>query len=340
MLRLVFILVFGILLSGCRPSSPAITLYSAQDEEVAAPIVEHYQKTTGQRVSAKYDTEANKSVGLVTELLTEKVRPRCDLHWNNEILGTIRLANAGVYAALPPKDAQHFPEWTRGPKGYWQAFAARARVLIVNTQRVPEAEMPRSIFDILQPKWKAQWAMAKPQFGTTATQFCCWHEVLGPTEFDRLLAEMAANQPQLVPGNKQVALGVAEGKYAFGLTDSDDALIELEKKAPVRIVLLDAKGHPAHPRLGTILIPNTLAIIEKAPNPAGAVSMRDHLLSATLEEQLATSGAYQLPLRNGAAVPERWQMLGIASAKRMEVNFEHAATLWEITQEKLRKVFP
>ena len=40
-------------------------------------------------------------------------------------------------------------------------------------------------------------------------------------------------------GNKQVAQKVAAGQFAFGLTDTDDAMIEVERGEPVAIVFPD-----------------------------------------------------------------------------------------------------
>src|SRR2546421_145587 len=62
----------------------------------------------------------------------------------------------------------------------WHAFAARARILIVNTKLVTEAERPRSLLELTEPRRKGRFAMAKPLFGTSATQAACLFEVLGP----------------------------------------------------------------------------------------------------------------------------------------------------------------
>src|SRR5205823_3698206 len=110
----------------------------------------------------------------------------------------------------------------------WHAFAARARVLIVNTERVPPADRPRHLADLTNPKWKGQAAMAKPQFGTSATQAACLFEVLGKEEARRFYLGLRDNGVVIVPGNKQVAEGVGQGHFAVGITDTDDAIIEVK----------------------------------------------------------------------------------------------------------------
>ncbi|MFM7150687.1 MAG: hypothetical protein ACKO23_12670, partial [Gemmataceae bacterium] len=73
-----------------------VVLYCAQDREFAtglfADFAERHPEYT---LAPRFDTEANKSVGFVQLLLQEKNRPRCDVFWNNEIIGTLRLQKAG-----------------------------------------------------------------------------------------------------------------------------------------------------------------------------------------------------------------------------------------------------
>ncbi len=58
-----------------------------------------------------------------------------------------------------------------------------------------------------------------------------------------------------------VARAVANGELAFGLTDTDDALIEREADWPVAIVFPDQGDE----QMGTLLIPNTVAIVKGLP---------------------------------------------------------------------------
>lgn len=323
---------------GCLRADQKVVVYCAQDQEFAEGLFADFA-AGGLTVSPKFDTEANKSVSLTAELEAEAGRPRCDVHWNNEILGTIRTARKGLYEPYTSANADPFPAWTKAKDGTWQAFAGRARVLIVNTNLVPETERPKSLLDLTQPQWKGKVGMAKPQFGTTATQAACLFEVLGPDAAKAFYRGLKANDVRLVAGNKQAATGVSEGKFAVGLTDSDDALIELNAGKPVAILFPDRDGHPDYPRMGVLYIPNTVAVVKNGPNPVGAKKLVDYLLRAETEARLAEGGGFQIPLNPEVRAKLPAALLTPTQVKAMAVDFDKAADLWDEAQAFLRDEF-
>lgn len=334
------LLLAVVVVCGCQKSTERVVMYSAQDRDFGEPILEQFRKQHSLAVECKWDTEANKSVSLAAELMAEAGRPRADVHWNNEPINTIRLARQGIYEVYRSSAAEGFPDWSRPKDGQWQAFAARARVMIVNTNLVPEDRRPKSIFDLNNPEWKGRAAIAKPLFGTTATHAACLFDVLGPEQALQFFKDLQANDVSILPGNKGVAVDVAAGKFAFGLTDTDDAIIELNAGKPVAIIYPDRDGHPGFPRLGVLYLPNTLALVKGGPNPDGGRKLIDFLLSQTVEEKLAQGGGYQIPLNPALAdakLPDA--ILPPQRVKRMEADFEKAADLWDEVQAAMRNLF-
>ena len=321
-------------LSGCwTKSGPEVVVYTALDAEFSAPIFGDFEAATGVDVREKFDTEATKTVGLAQAIIEEAARPRCDLFWNNEILNTLRLEEQGLLDAYHPAIAESYPAMYRSPEGLWHGFAGRARVLIVNTELVPEADRPGSIHDLGDQKWRGKAGIAKPLFGTTATHAACLFADWGEQEAKAYFRKLKANDVQILSGNKQVALSVAAGRLAFGMTDTDDAIIELEKGMPVAIVYPD-QGEDG---LGTLFIPNTLAIIRGGPNPEAARQLVDYLLSPAVEAKLAAGPSAQIPLNPDVTAKVRVETPH--TVKPMPVDFEAAAASWETARRFIRDEF-
>lgn len=319
--------------AGCwSQSGQEVVVYTALDREFSEPIFNDFERETGIKVLAKYDVESTKTVGLVNAIIQEKHRPRCDLFWNNEILHTLRLKKLGLLDRYDAPAAKNYPAAYYAADGAWYGFAARIRVLVVNTHRVAEDERPKSIRDLADPKWKGKVGIAKPLFGTTATHAAVLFAAWGDDDAQDFFRRLKQNA-QVLSGNKQVALAVARGELAFGLTDTDDAIIEKDKGLPIEIVYPD-QGEDG---MGALFIPNTLGLIEGAANGEAARQLVDYLLSGPVESKLAQGDSAQFPLNPLVKVRSRAQ--GDKPIKHMEVDFAAAADKWETAAKFLRDVF-
>lgn len=323
--------------AGCMRSEPVVVVYSALDRPFSEPVLERFTDRTGIRVLPKFDTEANKSVGLYHDLIREAGSPRCDVHWNNEILATIRLQRRGILMPYHSPNGFGLPH---AEDFSWHGFAARARVLIVNTEIVADGDVPKRLADLAQPRFRGKVAMAKPFFGTTATHAAClfayWKARDGTTaKAERFFRSLKENAVRIVPGNKQVAVGVGRGQFAVGITDTDDAIAEVRAGRPVQIVFPDQGAA----EMGTLFLPNTVALIRGCPHPEAGKRLIDFLLSPEVEKSLAESSSCQIPLRKRvqAALPVALQPA--LTARRMEIDFASAADCWDESQRFLVELF-
>ncbi len=280
-------------MGGCSKKNPAaakeVVVYTCLDQVYSEPILKQFEKASGIKVRAVYDTEAAKTTGLVNRLLARKDNPDCDVFWNNESAQTARLADKGLLATYESPQAKRFPAQFRDPQFRWTGFAARMRVIIYNTERLGPNDLPIGLADLAAPKWKGQTAIARPFFGTTLTHMAVLHQAWGPDRLREYLLALKGNDVALCLGNATVRDMVASGDRAFGLTDTDDAYGAMLDGKPVKVLIPD-------PAEGAVLIPNTVAMVAGCPHPETARKLIDYLLSAEVERQLAASRSAQIPL--------------------------------------------
>ena len=273
------------------PRQDGVTVYCAVDDVHAIPILDLFTERTGIHVNRVFDTEANKTVGLVTKLREERGNPNADVFWNNELLHTIRLSREGITEPYDSPAAKEIPEAFRDKERHWTGFGARARILIVNTELVPEADRPTSMGDLLDPKWEGRTAFVRPLTGTTLTHAAVLYTVLGDGEARTWFRGLHEKRCLFPSGNASLARAVAGGQVAFGFTDTDD----FEKvKADGRPV---ARIYPDQDDIGigTLLIPNTVALIKGGPRPDLGRQLVDFLVSKEVEELLAHGDSAQIP---------------------------------------------
>jgi len=343
------ILAFGL---GCVPQREgSVVLYSAADREYATPILDAYDRNTpGTEIARQFDVESSKTLGLVTRIEQEKARPRCDVFWNNEIIHTIRLQKQGLLASRRWKVPDSWPKSFRAQDGTWIGYAARARVLIVNKDKLPDSSTwPTSVLELADKKWQHRCGMAYPIYGTTATHMAvlrsyaddirCESEAMrdfanerGSLDWSRWSGGVVEHAVVLA-GNKQVALAVSSGELDWGLTDTDDAAVEKERGKPIEIVFPDQ----ATGAFGTLFIPNTLCVLNGAPHPTAAASLADYLASEKVETRLTMGNSAQFPVWPGAKQPSRLQ--GEKAIRWAEIDFERVAIEWTQAMEQLKTKF-
>jgi iron(III) transport system substrate-binding protein len=245
-----------------------VIAYCAQDQEYAEPIFREFTRQTGIKVSAVYDSEAVKTVGMANRLLAERTHPQCDVFWGNEELRTRQLAAQVVFRE------------TNG----WAAVGYRSRRIVINTNRLALAAAPRSLVELTNETWRGKVALAYPQFGTTATHFHALRQYWGEDRWRAWCQALAANKPLLVDGNSVVVKMVGRGEAWIGLTDSDDVAAAQAGGLPVAPLPMTEE---------TFLIPNTVAVVRGAPHPQAAQRLVDYLQRHDVVQQLVAAHALE-----------------------------------------------
>lgn len=269
----------------------SVVVYCAHDAVFAEEILRAFEQQTGTKVLVKYDTEATKSLGLVELLLAEKDAPRCDVFWNNELLGTADLAERGVLAAYRSPSAERIPTQWRDSGDRWAGFAARLRVQITHLGRNWLVPVPGPIGSF-HPAGEADWprvAIAKPLYGTTLTHYAVLWDKWGAENLRAWHRDTRKHGLREVNGNGAVKDLVATGVCDSGLSDTDDFFDAKDARAPVAMVPVQIDG-------AAICIPNTVALVRGAAHERAAKQLIDFLLSTEAELALAKSKSRQIPL--------------------------------------------
>lgn len=315
--------------------SPAVAeevvVYTSLDQVFSEPVLRAFEEETGIRVRPVYDVEASKTTGLVNRLIAEKPNPRADVFWNSEVGRTLVLKDKGVLTPYRSPSAADIPDQFKDPEGYWTGFAARARVLIYNKDQLTEDALPASIFDLTEPAWKGRFAMAYPLFGTTATHVAAWYAALGPDRTEAYLRALKDNDVLIVDGNATARDLLVQGEVPLAFTDTDDVNVAIQSGKPVGMLFPDKDG------LGTLLIPNTVALVAGGPNAESGKRLIDYLLSRDVERRLAFSESMQIPVRDGVERPAHVPPYdGIAA---MEVDYADIADNLERATLFCRELF-
>jgi iron(III) transport system substrate-binding protein len=213
-----FILLFALLLVVAVPafaqSDDVLTIYSARREELVAPIIAQFTEDTGVPVEVRYGNLAE----MVAMILEEGENSPADVFFTQDASGLGALAREDRLAVLPDEILERVAESYRADDGVWVGISGRARVLIYNTELVDPADLPASLMDLTDERWRGLVGYA-PTNGPLQGQFTAMRVLLGDEATKTWLEGMIANDIIAFDENTTVVQGVAEGEVAMGLVN-------------------------------------------------------------------------------------------------------------------------
>jgi iron(III) transport system substrate-binding protein len=317
LLTITILILISLCFACSKTPGGEVVLYNSLDDIFSGPIVKEFEKTTGIKVKMLTDTEASKTVGLVMRLIEEKERPQADVFWNNEVGWTLILKQKGILTPYFAQSARDIPDRYKDPEGFWAGFAARARVILYNTNLLKENEAPQSIFDLTKPLYKGKVAIQRPVIGTMASHSAALFASMGEANAKKFFMDLKANECKSMPGNMINAKMVADGEMFVCLVDTDDANEMLLDNKPVKMIYPDQNG------IGTFVLPNSIALVKGGPNQENGKKLIEYILSRETEQKLAKISSAQMPLR--ANLEPYSPSFDLSKIKVMDINYTQIA---------------
>ena len=137
-------------------SDAELTLYSAQHEDLVTVMVEGFAKETGIDVVIRSGSDFE----LGNQLVQEGSASPADVFLTENSPAMTLVAGKGLFAPLDADTVAQVPPAYVASGKDWVGFAARSSVLAYNPGLQPERDLPESIMDLADPRWKDQVGVA------------------------------------------------------------------------------------------------------------------------------------------------------------------------------------
>ena len=189
-----------------------LVIYSGRSESLVSPIIEQFAEATGIDVQVKYGS----TFAMAATLLEEGANSPADVFFAQDPGGLGAVSS--MLSAMPADVVLKVPEWARASDGSWVGISGRARVLVYSTELVSEDELPTSVMDLTDPKWKGKlgWPPGNASFRTMVTAM---RQMWGEDETRQWLLDMQANEPGVFPKNTPIVAAAGSGEVAIGLVN-------------------------------------------------------------------------------------------------------------------------
>ncbi|HLB47782.1 MAG TPA: extracellular solute-binding protein [Anaerolineales bacterium] len=306
----------------------ALVIYSGRREPLIQPVIDAF-KAEYPNIDVVLKSGGNSE--LANELLEEQGNPQADIFITTEVFTVQALYLQGIFENYVSPGAASIPAEYKQPDGGWTAVTLRGRVIMYNTDLVKPEEAPQSIFDLADPKWKAQVAAANSANGSLQAQIAVMQKLLGGEKTEEWLQGLLANEAAFFGGHTDVRKAVGAGEFKLGLVNHYYYYLQKAEGSPVGLVIPDQ----AEGQIGLIVNASAAAIVKGGHNTEAAKRFVDFLLSPEGQELFAALN-YEYPVIPG--VPLHPDVEPLTDYRIADVNLAEATVDLDATLDLIEKV--
>jgi iron(III) transport system substrate-binding protein len=288
-------------LAGCGgaasgASSLTITLYNGQHEQTTDSLVAGFEKATGIKVSVRDDDEDT----LADDIVNEGSHSPADLIFteNSQVLEFLQ--GKDLLTKVDASTLANTPAKYNSPQGDWVGVSGRVSVLIYNPALISESQLPTSVLQLADPKYKGKLAIA-PQETDFQPIVTAVEQAYGQAKALSWLDGIKANAgSHNYPDNETIADEVNRGSAAFGIVNQyywyrmSAELGAANTKAKIAYF---AAGDP-----GYVVDVSGAALLKSSKHQAAAQKFLAYLVSTQAQEVIANpkeSISFEYPIASG-----------------------------------------
>jgi len=287
------------------PTLADITLYSGRGETLIAPIISAFTAQTGIKVNVRYGGTSE----LAILLQEEGSRSPADLFWAQDAAALGAVAN--LFMPLPQATLDKVPAAYRDNEGRWIATSGRGRVLAYSTERIKTDDLPKTMSDLVDPKYKGRIALP-PTNGSFLAHVAALRVVAGDDVARKWLQGIKANEPVIVRNNTAAIQAIGNGEADLAVTNNY-YLVRFKQRAadfPVDQMLFPTEGD-----IGNLLLVAGMGVLKSSKNSKEAVAFIDFLLSDAAQ-QFFSGEVAEFPV-TGKVIPTRVDAVSLDDVVRM-----------------------
>jgi len=277
-------------LASCSTSGgDRLTIYSGRQSELIAPLLRQFSDETGIGVDVRYGDSADLAL-LIDE---EGDRSPADV-FLSQSPGAVGFLDAGGRLTKLPEDVlDRVDEQFRAPNGDWVGISGRVRVLVYNPELVDPADLPPSVFDLTDERYRRQVGVA-PTNASFQDFVTAMRESIGDDETLAWMEGLVANDVRTYANNIAIVEAVGRGEIEYGLVNHYyNEEVKAENPDAASENYLFPNGD-----LGALILVTAVGVLDTANDEADAQRLVEFLLSKSAQEFYAEE-TLEYPLAAG-----------------------------------------
>lgn len=297
-------------------SNGTVTIYSGRNEALIGDLIGEFERETGIDAQVRYGDTAE----LAAQILEEGDNSPADVFFSQDAGALGALAKENRLVTLPDDLLNRVDARFRSDDGHWVGTSGRVRVLVYNTDQLQETDLPASVLDLVDGKWKGKvgWAPTNGSFQAFVTAL---RVLKGEDAARDWLTGMLANEPVTFENNAAITRAVGAGELATGLVNHYylyEVQAEEGKTFPI------ANHFFANGDVGSLVNVAGVGILGTADHSDKALAFADFLLKDDAQHYFADR-TWEYPLI--ADVPAEPDLIPLDQIQSPEIDLSNLADL-------------
>lgn len=267
-----------------------LTVYSGRGESLVGDLFKTIPEDAPFRVEVQY----GKTAEMVTRLLTEGDQSPADVIFAQDSGHLGVLAERGVLTTLPESTLAQVDPKFRDSNDQWIGTSGRLRVLVYDSTKLNTEDLPQTLAELADPKWKGKIGWA-PTNGSLHAHVSALRHTWGEEKTKEWMQAVEANAPTKYPKNSPQVAAANEGAIELGWVNHY-YLHRLDKEGRT------AKNwsFPVAGDAGNMLMVAGVGIRKGSDNVEAAQAFIEWLVSESSQNYFAQQG-YEYPTRIGVS---------------------------------------
>lgn len=289
-------LLAGPLLAACggRSSANTIVLYSGQHPQTTAALVSAFERQTGITVLVRNGDET----ALADQILAEGRASPADVFLTENSPALWALQEHGLLAPVDASTLAAVPARFSSPVRRWVGVTARVSMLVYNPSLVGRGDLPTSILQLADGKWKGRLAIAAGETDFQPIVTAVERHLGSAATLDWLRA-LKDNAAHVYPDDEAVTAQVNSGAAAIGVVNQYywyRLRAQLGAGAMHSALAFLAPGDP-----GYVVNVSGAGVLAGSAHAAAAQRFLAFLVSRQGQQIIAEGDSFEYPLRPGVA---------------------------------------
>lgn len=277
-------------------SDGTFTLYAGRGEDLIAPLLENFEAATEIDVDVRYAG----STELAALLLEEGSGTPADVFLSQDAGALGAVAKSGAFAQLPSPVAAAVPAGFTSGDGSWVGVTGRARVIVYDSEQVSADDVPTSVHELTDPKWRGQVGIA-PTNASFQSFVTAMRVLEGDDAAREWLEGMVANDVQVYAKNSTIRDAANVGEIQLGLINHY-YWYQLSNEIGSENMRAQL-SFPTAGDSGSIVNVTGAGLLAGAASDADALAFIEYLVSVD-GQRYFVENTYEYPLIGGVDAPE------------------------------------